>query len=349
MRLTHFFIIICFLTSCNRTQNKSTSVETLEQINPSETIITFGSCNRQTEANNLWQHIVEQNPDLWIWLGDIIYSDTKKAEVLKQNYAIQKAKPGYQKLIAACPVIGIYDDHDSGQNDGGKDYAIKKESRDLLWEFLDIEKSNPIWRQEGGYSSHTFGESRQKVKVILLDTRYFRDELERAPKGNYQRYKPNPEGDVLGEEQWRWLENQLVASEAQVHIIGSSIQLVAEEHGFEKWSNFPKAHQRFYELIKKTKPKRPIILSGDRHIAEISKIELEGLDQPLPDITSSGMTHSYEKILEKNEPNKFRVSDKITGEKNYGVLKIDWNSKPVSIIAEIRGLENKLILEEKLY
>ena len=50
-------------------------------------------------------------------------------------------------------------------------------------------------------------------QVILLDTRYHRDPL-------------FSNGDVLGEGQWTWLERQLRENEAQITIIGSSIQVI---------------------------------------------------------------------------------------------------------------------------
>ncbi|MCR9083112.1 MAG: alkaline phosphatase family protein, partial [Cyclobacteriaceae bacterium] len=37
------------------------------------TRIAFGSCNRQNRPQPLWQPIVSDNPDLWIWMGDNIY------------------------------------------------------------------------------------------------------------------------------------------------------------------------------------------------------------------------------------------------------------------------------------
>jgi alkaline phosphatase D len=46
---------------------------------------------------------------------------------------------------------------------------------------------------------------------------------------------------MLGETQWKWLEDQLTASDADVHIIGGGIQFLPEEHRSEKWANFPAA------------------------------------------------------------------------------------------------------------
>ena len=42
---------------------------------------------------------------------------------------------------------------------------------------------------------------------------------------------------MLGETQWAWLEDQL-SMPADIRIITSSIQVIAEGHGWERWGNF---------------------------------------------------------------------------------------------------------------
>jgi len=64
---------------------------------------------------------------------------------------------------------------------------------------------------------------------------------------------------MLGEAQWRWLEEQLRVP-AQVRIIGAGIQVVADEHGSETWGNFPRERQRLFRLIRKTKATGVVIM-----------------------------------------------------------------------------------------
>jgi alkaline phosphatase D len=172
-----------------------------------------------------------------------------------------------------------------------------------------------------------------------LDVRYFRDTTIRSTKRG-RRYEPNPHGDILGEEQWAWLEGEIRNSDAQVHIIGSGIQFIAEEHGYEKWANFPKSRQRMLDLLVKHKPRNVMFLSGDRHIAEISRMEVSGLGQPLYDFTSSGLTHTWSG-MPPAEQNQHRVSRFIV-QKNFGMILIDWSPRNPAIRFEIRGKSNAL-------
>lgn len=301
------------------------------------TRIAFGSCSEETNPNQLWDDIVKTKPQLWIWLGDIVYADSKPNGQPKGSYAsmyaMQKSFPAYQQLLTTCPVIGTWDDHDYGINDGGKFHPKKQESKEALLNFLDIPTNSELRSREGVYNAYTYGEGNRKVKVILLDTRSFRDTLVNSTEKGV-RYEINRIGDVLGEAQWRWLENELTDSDAAIHIIGTSIQFIAEEQGFEKWANFPVARERMIALLSKTKPSNTIMISGDRHIAEISKMKIPGWNYELYDFTSSGLTHTWSTVWE--EANKYRVGELII-QKNFGLIEIDWKKRKPRLTLTVRG------------
>lgn len=307
---------------------------------PPLTKIAFGSCSNEELHEEMWTEIAGQKPGLCILLGDNIYGDTHDMAWMRTQYDQQKNLPGYQLLMKTCPIIGTWDDHDYGKNDGGKFYSRKKESKEEFMRFLEIPSDHPMRSREGVYSSYTYGPAGNQVKVILLDLRYFRDTTIRSSVPGH-RYDPNLEGDMMGETQWSWLEQELKDSKADVHLIGSSIQLIANDHYWEKWGNFPKSRQRMLDLLAKYKPRNTFVLSGDRHIAEISKLDLPGWDKPLYDITSSGLTHTWnlKGEMPPNEKNTHRVG-KLIIQKNYGLIHIDWSGKNPVVTFEIRGHGN---------
>ncbi|MEM9158384.1 MAG: alkaline phosphatase D family protein [Verrucomicrobiota bacterium] len=99
------------------------------------TRIAFGSCAKQTLEQPIWVAVGKFNPDVWIWMGDNIYGDTEDMEVMAKKYAIQKNKPGYAKLRELAEVIGTWDDHDYGINNGGKEFSAKAGSQKALLDF----------------------------------------------------------------------------------------------------------------------------------------------------------------------------------------------------------------------
>ncbi len=290
--------------------------------------MAFGSCNRQDALQPLGKPILADHPDLWVWMGDNIYGDSPVMDTLRAKYARQNANVDYQLLKASTPLIGIWDDHDYGINDGGKHFAQKKASRDVMFDFLGVPDDAPERKREGAYASHTFGEGEQQVKVILLDGRYFRDTLTRIDRV----YQVNSTGQILGDAQWKWLENELKTSTAQVNFIVSGIQILPTEHAYEKWANFPQEREKLLNLIANSGVQNPILLSGDRHIAEIMKLEDSRFPMGLYEITASGLTHTWSGIAE--EKNSLRISGLIA-KLNYGLASFDWAKDEVLI--EIKG------------
>jgi alkaline phosphatase D len=307
----------------------------------SETIIAFGSCNDEDEPQEMWKEIIAQKPSLWIWGGDNVYADDgEDLTKLQQRYLKQKSNSDYQALLKNCLVTGTWDDHDYGTNDGGRFFSKKEENKKPLLDFLGFEKSNPVWKHRGVYNSTTIGTTNQKVKIINLDTRSFRDttykiySVDSLTKKQTYRFYSNEKGDVLGEKQWRWLENELKTPNIGLFIINSSIQVIAEDHRFEKWSNFPMARKRLLHLIE-VSYKNVLILSGDRHMAEFSQIQLPQLGYPLVDFTSSGLTHTWSEFWE--EKNSHRMGSQVI-QKTFGLIKVAWSGSIPTITLQIRGL-----------
>ncbi|MEL7119267.1 MAG: alkaline phosphatase D family protein [Bacteroidota bacterium] len=346
MRNIFFFLALILSVSASCQTAEVNDLYVGQNLNTDQVLtkIALGSCNRQDKPQDMWQWIVAENPQLWIWMGDNIYGDTEDMNVMIRKYRKQKSNADYQKLRAKAGVIGIWDDHDYGVNDGDKNFPKKDETKALMLDFLDVPADAEVRSRPGAYQSYTFGPEGKQVKIILLDGRYFRDELIKDG-AKRARYIPNEKGDILGKAQWKWLKGELKNSEAQIHLIACGIQFIPEEQVYEKWANFPAARKKLFKLLEKTQPANAVLLSGDRHISELSKIELDKLDYPVYELTSSGLTHTWS--LGGTEPNKYREGDLIVA-LNYGILSIDWSGAQPQLSVEVKGLENKTLLEQKL-
>jgi alkaline phosphatase D len=288
---------------------------------PPPTRIAFGSCNDLRTPQVLWERIASLQPTAFVWLGDIVYADTQDISLMRKLYDELKTLPAYTAMAAATRVIGTWDDHDYGGDDAGKEYPMRTESQKALLDFLDEPEDSPRRQQEGVYASVDFGQDPYRVRVILLDTRYHRD-------------RPGPAGDILGEQQWAWLRAQLAASTAAVHILASSIQVVPEQHGFEKWASFPSARAKLLAMIDELAPRNLVIISGDRHFAELSRLERGPGKTPLYDVTSSSLSKPWTKPPQ--ELNRHRVGD-IVWEVNFGVIEIAWAAPTPVMHLQVHG------------
>ena len=341
------------------------SAEALSQSLRSDAVLTriaFGSCAKQDQPQPIWDAIVAEQPDVFLFLGDNIYGDSDQIDVLRAKYDLLAAQPGYRRLRQVCPILATWDDHDYGANDAGIEFGIKRQSQQLFLDFFGASDDDPRRSREGIYSEVTVGPPGKRVQFILLDTRYFRSPLvsrkNTRPRSEGIRgdYVPtdDPSTTILGADQWEWFEQQL-RKPADLRIIGSSIQVIAEQHGWEKWANFPHERRRFFQLLRHTAAQRVILLSGDRHLAEIARLEKDdplGTGHPILEITSSSLNSPSGNFTKSgtrfvNELNDYRVGLTYF-ETNFGMIQIDWTGNAPSLLLQVRDQNGGVVLQYPL-
>lgn len=338
-----FFSVIIF--SCGDRKNETSESGNLK------TVIAFGSCAHQNDQQPILTDVAALKPDAFVYLGDNIYSDTYSMDTLRKNYQILGAKPEYQALKAATPIYAVWDDHDYGYNDSGRHYPFKKESKEIFLDFFGEQGDSSIRKHEGIYHTAWMESAGRKIQIIFPDIRTFRDKLlpyngNRTGQKGYEYeldYSPYTTSDstMLGEAQWKWLEEQLMMP-SDLKIIASSTQFSITHNGYEAWANFPHEQQRFVELIKKTNANGVIFISGDVHYAELSKLNVEGC-YPLYDVTSSGITSTWDFAT----PNDNRLAGPVM-ENNYGLVTIDWAKQDPEITLQIYDVAKKKRIEKTI-
>ncbi|MDC8003474.1 alkaline phosphatase D family protein [Aureisphaera galaxeae] len=335
------FLLLPFVgLSCKQAKTAQGSTSEIPSESTWDFTLVFASCSDQDRPQPLWEPIVSHSPDLFIWGGDNIYADTKDMDKMKADYDKVLAHPGYQKLMESTTIIGTWDDHDYGKNDAGSEWPKKEEAKQLFLDFLKVPEDDDRYQREGVYSSYSTEAQGKKLKFILLDTRTFRDSLLKSTvKG--RRYEAWPIEDttktILGEAQWQWLKGELADETADFTIIVTSIQYLNDRHGWERWGNMPAEAKKLEHLIYNAKAKNIFLLSGDRHMAEVSRKNTHGLSYPLIDFTTSGMTHTW--ITNTTESNPYRISN-VVKRLNFGVIRFDLDAQKVAF--EIRGEDNFL-------
>jgi alkaline phosphatase D len=318
------------------------------------TRIAVGSCNHQNASQHMWAQIAAQNPQLFLLIGDNIYGDAgwdadAGLESLRSAYALQASHPEFAAFRAKVPMLVTWDDHDFGLNDAGGSFPFRRWSERLFetfWGSSDTVKSRP-----GVYESRITGPVGARVQVILLDTRYFRSDLARAPwsrdRAPLGSYVPdaNPDKTILGAEQWAWLAQEL-AKPAEMRILVSSTQVLTTAHQFEGWTNFPAERTRLLDLLGKRSASGLVILTGDRHAAGVYKAEHKG--ETFWELTSSSLNLSFGSDTEAasaREPDPARVS-KLFPVENYGTLDIDWKAKRLTM--RLKGNTSAVLAEQAI-
>ena len=257
--------------------------------------IAFGSCLDQRKTQPIWHSIKKMDPNAFIFLGDNVYGDHPSQNLAYLYEAYDQQETKLPRWLNALKIYSIWDDHDYGLNDGGASFIGKKESQNIFIDFWDIDPNDQRAKREGIYFSEKLVIQDLNIKIIGLDTRYFRSDL----KGSKNFYLNNNDKNatILGATQWQWLENEF-DEEVDLVILLSSIQVLSTDHRFEKWSLFPAERDKLIKLINNSSNKT-LILSGDRHRAGMYELD------KIIEITSSSMNKPIKTFSEKKGFEKY--------------------------------------------
>jgi len=291
--------------------------------------IAYGSCFQPEEqiSSVLWEDVRNFDADLFIWLGDNAYSSDRGTDMSSKRRAYNEARtdPYYATYgpIAdpRVPVTGTWDDNDFGAGSGqGNDYGCLKSSQDEFVHHMSIPETDPRHPAQGErqrfgvYASHMFARpgtgtsdgttTENGIHVINLDVRSHRSPTlsTRGPVCE------GPEGStMLGEEQWTWLERELLNKKSIIKVVTSGTQVLppttrerdVEEHcsydfpggsfdeantnigegpshtgtKYEGWGQIPQERTRLLRLAQQSinagMTKRIIFLSGEQHWGEL--------------------------------------------------------------------------------
>jgi len=292
--------------------------------------IALGSCLHQDHPAPIWDAVKDNNIDSFFFLGDNIYGDVPSGLPWKLKRSYDKQKKVLPSWLMSKQIHVIWDDHDYGKNDGGGSYRFKEYAQDLYIDFWEIPDDDPRANREGIYYQQLQNINGLRVLFVGLDTRYFRSNIEEKDDV----YLPNlePDATFLGDKQWEWLTDTL-KQEHDLLIMASSIQVLATEHRFEKWSNIPSERNKLLTLLESLDSK-VIVVSGDRHRAglyqynDITEITASSLNRP----TYSEETDSL-------------LLGKTYTENNFGLISIEKDLVEISVINVDNQTLESIILE----
>jgi alkaline phosphatase D len=170
--------------------------------------IALTSCSNPARSLGMFDQVRAKRPELLLMLGDNVYGSSSPRDPalpdLRAAYTKMAASTEFKSLVSQVPTQAIWDDHDFGINDGGGDFAHKALAQAIFNRFWNVPSNSLLRRRQGIYRAFMVGPVSQRIQVILLDTRMFRDPLiptdVRGAPGK-ERYLPHPETatvDILG-------------------------------------------------------------------------------------------------------------------------------------------------------
>lgn len=296
----------------------------------------FGSYNDHKLPQPMWKNILDDHLDLFVMMGDNVYApSTTGDETVIDQYIKLNENESYRNLREEVPFLAMWNENDFGQVDGGADNPHKKTARSLFLSYWGYIKPSIPRDQDAIYHSRIVGPKKQKVQFIMLDTRWDRSPLTKQPEQIEattleKKYAPSedPKAQILSDKQWAWLKSEL-QKPAELRFIVSSIQVLPNDHMYEKWGNFPTEREKLLNMLRDLKLKNVFFLSGDRRLAAMSKLNLsanENKPQFVYELTSSSLNSKSTSALPETDSVYIQPSFL---DINYGLAQIDWNKKAV--------------------
>lgn len=287
------------------------------------------------EQKGMWSDLLSQKPDLLLMIGDNVYADKPRSPadraILWRRYRETRETLEVFRSPVLVPVLAVWDDHDFGKNDGDRSFFAKPDAKEVFDAFFPQDTAEGFERGPGVASSFT-GFNQQ---FVLMDDRFFRS----SPK----------ESVVLtqwGSEQENWLFSKLHSGDKPVWLVNGS-QYFGGYHKFESYEgNFP---QSFEAVLKRLAgvPRPIVFVSGDRHLAELMRIEPEILGYETYELTSSAIHAKTYKDAWKDTPNR-RKLEGASGVLNYMLVESVAEPKAAAFSVTAFGPGKKVLFSRKL-
>ncbi len=257
----------------------------------------------------IFDSIAAAKPDLMLWLGDNIYLrplDFYSAQAIHDRYRQSRALPELQKLWAQTAHYAIWDDHDYGPDDSDRSYRQREDS---LAAFQN-NWPNPSYglAQTAGVFTHF---EWSDVSFILTDNRYHR-----APNR-----LNDPNKDYFGPAQWQWLKDTLSASEATFKLVALGNQILNQQTPSENMYSYTRAYQEFLDWLAQSEIPGVLLVSGDRHHAELFKLPRQGT-YPLYEWTVSPLTSKAYPPYPVETEVPIRVPGSLYKARNFGLIEV---------------------------
>lgn len=290
---------------------------------------------------DIWSDMVENNPDVIFFVGDSVYADRMRGSEerrsadpdqlwLRFSQARQTLEIFQSKKL--IPVIAVWDDHDFGRNDTGKDYPYVKESQKNFFSFFAQEESHCRFLTRGPGVGSAFQYNNQLF--LLLDGRSFRETGHSSKR--YAHW---------GEEQEKWALNLIDQHDGFVWVMtGTQIfpSMIFKESVSKHHANNLNG---FLDELK-GRGTRAGFISGDVHFSEISEIEDDFLGYRTYEFTSSSIHSTTFPGIPGIIPNKRRIES--TGKRNYLLMDTEYDGATMNIHVVSHSEKNRSNFEREL-
>ncbi|MDQ3569109.1 MAG: alkaline phosphatase D family protein [Actinomycetota bacterium] len=243
-----------------------------------------------------YRNMAQEDLDLVVHVGDYIYEGrtTRSLADFRKLHARYKTSPDLQAAHAAFPFVATFDDHEVDNNWAGdipqdntaNFLELRANAFQAYYEHLPLRTaSKPQGPDIALYRRLTFGDL---AEFNVLDTRQYRSD--QADGRFIAPRDPDslaPSQTMTGEEQQRWLFDNLDRSTARWNILAQ--QTIVAQYDYDtgegvsinhdQWDGYVAARKDLLGFLQRKRPSNPVVVSGDWHSNWVNDLKVN-FDDP---------------------------------------------------------------------
>ncbi|THJ25293.1 MAG: hypothetical protein CAF45_001960 [Nitrospira sp. CG24E] len=308
-------------------------------------------CRRGAAGYPIFDVMLAQHPDFFLFLGDSIYADDVcpsppnepgadfRATTLTEYRARHRDQRGAEALrrfLERTPVYAIWDDHEVQNDFAGPFDSQMPVGRQALREYWPIRVVSDDPHRL--YRTVRVGAD---LEVFILDTRQYRSR-------NVD--QDGPAKTMLGEKQLQWLLTGLAESTATWKVIVTSVPLSipkgggASVSGNDGWAGglgapgFERERQVLVDHILGRKLKNVVFLAGDVHYVQANEYDPNGDGTPdFHEFIAGPLSAAPGRLTMPNAALRPTTLINESGYYNFGLVRVTGSSFDVTVLDDSGG------------
>jgi alkaline phosphatase D len=298
----------------------------------------FASCQEFQEGYYAaWRDAAGGDLDLVLFLGDYIYEHGISDDGVRRHeagpvvtldeyrarYATYRADPDLQAAHAACPWLVTWDDHEVADNYAdlvsgntaepyleGEAFRQRRIAGYRAWyEHMPVRVPVPADEHLRIHRSVRWG---SLATFVVLDTRQYRTDqtCNAVDLGLMCDEMLRDDVTLLGDEQERWLEQELDASPATWNVLANQVVFAPmpfTERGdlqLDAWDGYPLARRRLAQFLDDHGVRNPVFVTGDVHLSAVNDVHADPADPGSPvvgtELVGTSISSESDTILAAN-------------------------------------------------
>ena len=265
----------------------------------------FFSCQQYTSGYyGAYRHMLEQDPDFVVCLGDYIYErlfyipyrddrtgangdgEAVTLDDYRSKYRLYRSDPDLQEMHRRVPFLAMWDDHEVADNFAGNPARTPDDAKRIAAGFRAFHEYQPNLRFREALRTYRRFRFGRALELFLLDERSYRDD---QPCGDaFARPCPDSAAprNFLGRAQMDWIKDRLHSSPAHWKVVGNQLMIMPLDVApgqpliQDSWEGYQAERTELLAKLEAARVSDVVFITGDIHTFFAGEVRRDGRSGP---------------------------------------------------------------------